>query len=123
MEVPSKVKVQKIPFTGEARCRAIGGDPAATIAPAADTLTGTMTYHGEGPIGFRGTNTGGSNYHVENQWGGNQAPWHEGGHWVLGCRPNQPIISIQMDSNDGGASFHGMMTYAGEGPIDLKLQS
>ncbi|MCL2934155.1 MAG: GDYXXLXY domain-containing protein [Trichodesmium sp. MAG_R03] len=36
-----------------------------------ETLNGTMTYIGEGPIGFRATRTGkNNNYTVENQWGG-----------------------------------------------------
>ena len=85
------------------------------------SLTGTMTYAGEGPIGFKAHHTGGCNYTVENQWGGNAAPWHPGGNWVIGCRPTQSVISVHATSHDGGKSFDGTMTYAGEGPIGLKL--
>jgi uncharacterized protein (DUF697 family) len=84
------------------------------------TLTGTMVYRGEGPIGFRGRATGRNNYIVENQWGGGSAPWHPGGTWVLGNRDNQPVVAINVTSPDDGATLTGTMVYKGEGPIGFK---
>ena len=84
------------------------------------TLNGTMTYAGEGPIGFRATLSGSNNYIVENQWGGSSAPWHEGGKWILGYRANQNVVEIKIQSDDGGKTYNGTMTYAGEGPIGFK---
>ncbi|AIO69853.1 hypothetical protein [Burkholderia oklahomensis] len=86
------------------------------------TLTGTMTYVGEGPIGFRATLTQSNTYAVENQWGGSSAPWHPGGTWVIGCRVNQQVVALDIESGDQGATLAGTMTYAGEGPIGFKSQ-
>ena len=91
-----------------------------TSSDGGQTLTGTMTYAGEGPIGFRGTLTLSNTYTVENQWGGSSAPWHPGGTWVIGCRLNQNVVAINVTSSDGGNSLNGTMTYAGEGPIGFK---
>lgn len=85
-----------------------------------NTLNGTMTYAGEGPIGFRAQFTDGNNYTVENQWGGTAAPWHPGGHWLIGGRTAQRVVSLQVSSNDGGQTLNGVMTYNGEGPIGFK---
>ena len=89
-----------------------------------NTLEGTNTYAGEGPIGFRGVLRGdnaGSNYTVENQWGGSYAPWHPGGNWVLGTRGGaQSVVEININSNDGGNTLGGQITYAGEGPIGFR---
>ncbi|ATB33606.1 lectin OAA family protein [Melittangium boletus] len=84
------------------------------------TLTGTMTYSGEGEIGFRATLSGTNTYTVQNQWGGSSAPWQEGGTWILGSRKNQGVVAIDLTSNDGGKTLAGTMTYAGEGPIGFK---
>lgn len=84
------------------------------------TLTGTMTYDGEGPIGFKGRREGANNYVVENQWGGSQAPWNPGGRWIIGYRTNQNVVGIDVTSSDGGATLSGTMTYANEGPIGFK---
>ena len=84
------------------------------------TLFGAMTYAGEGPIGFRATRTAQNTYVVENQWGGNDAPWHPGGTWILGGRSDQNVIAIDISSNDGGVTLTGAMTYAGEGPIGFR---
>ncbi|OQW45392.1 MAG: hypothetical protein A4S12_12820 [Proteobacteria bacterium SG_bin5] len=86
---------------------------------AGNTIEGTMTYAGEGPIGFRGTRTLSDTYSVANQWGGDQAPWHPGGTWVLGCRGTQLVTAISFTAN--GANLSGTMNYAGEGPIGLQL--
>jgi hypothetical protein len=82
------------------------------------TLTGTMTYQNEGPIGFRGTRGGGNNYAVENQWGGSSAPWHPGGTWVLGARDNQYVVQMKVQASGNG--LNGDMTYNGEGPIGFQ---
>lgn len=83
-------------------------------------LTGTMTYQGEGPIGFRGFLLGRNRYAVENQWGGSRAPWHPGGLWVIGSRTNQNVVAVNVSSPDRGARLYGTMTYAGEGPIGFR---
>lgn len=91
-----------------------------TSADAGQTFTGSMTYAGEGPIGFRAKAVAGNNYQVENQWGGSTAPWHPGGVWLIGCRSGQQAIAVNISSGDGGKTFHGGMTYSGEGPIGLR---
>jgi hypothetical protein len=84
------------------------------------TLSGTMAYAGEGPIGFRAAAVVGNNYRVENQWGGANAPWHPGGTWLLGSRAGQQVVSVNLSSGDNGETFNGGMTYAGEGTIGLR---
>lgn len=91
-----------------------------TSTDGGKTLNGTMTYRGEGPIGFRATMLCTNTYAVENQWGGSSAPWHSGGTWVLGGRGNQNVVAIDIKSNDSGATLTGTMTYAGEGPIGFQ---
>jgi len=91
-----------------------------TSGDGGQTLTGTMTYAGEGPIGFKGTLTQSNTYTVENQWGGSSAPWHAGGTWVIGCRAGQNVVAVDVTSSDGGNTLNGTMTYAGEGPIGFK---
>ncbi len=91
-----------------------------TSGDGGKNLTGTMTYQGEGPIGFRGVLLGSNNYAVENQWGGTDAPWHPGGTYVLGYRVNQNVVAIDIKSSDQGATLNGTMTYSGEGPIGFK---
>lgn len=98
-------------------------NPVAIAVKSSDggqTLTGTMTYAGEGPIGFQAKRSGGENYLVQNQWGGTTAPWHDGGTWVIGARDNQYVVQLDIKSDDGGRSFHGTMTYQNEGPIGFK---
>ena len=46
-------------------------------------------------------------YSVENQWGGSSAPWNPGGTWIIGGRPNQNMIAIDIKSNDGGKTLSG----------------
>lgn len=81
-------------------------------------LNGSMTYQGEGPIGFKGNYI--PSYDVQNQWGGSSAPWHNGGMWVLSGRANQNVISMDIKSDDVGKTFYGTMTYENEGPIGFK---
>ena len=83
-------------------------------------LTGTMTYAGEGPIGVKGALSPGHAFDATNQWGGDSAPWHQGGQWVIGCRPEQAVVALDVSSPDGGRSLTGTMTYAGEGPIGFR---
>lgn len=84
------------------------------------TLMGTMTYNGEGPIGFRAKATGNNKYVVENQWGGATAPWQPGGTWVIGSRNGQAVVALDVRSADQGKSLNGTTTYKGEGPIGFK---
>lgn len=83
-------------------------------------FTGTMTYDGEGPIGFKATLQNGNNYAVENQWGGDDAPWHEAGTMIIGTRDGQYATALNITSADNGATFTGTMNYQGEGPIGFK---
>jgi hypothetical protein len=91
-----------------------------TSSDNGQTLNGTMTYAGEGPIGFKATLFGSNGYTVENQWGGSTAPWHPGGTWLMGCRDGQNMVALKISSDNNGATFNGTMTYAGEGPIGLR---
>jgi hypothetical protein len=83
------------------------------------TLQGTMTYAGEGPIGFKSELADGGVYLADNQWGGAAAPWHQGGIYVLGCR-DQAVIALTIKSLDQGKTFNGTMQYVGEGPIGFR---
>lgn len=88
-------------------------------------LTGTMTYSGEGPIGFRGNLRGhesGDNVAVMNQWGGPDAPWHKTGRWVIGARDNQHIVAMKAKSTDNGKTLEGTMTYSNEGYIRARAK-
>ena len=105
----------------------IGGRPDqrvvalnATSIDGGQTLSGTMTYAGEEPIGFRATKTEQNTYLVENQWGSSDAPWNPGGTWVLGNRPDQNVIAIKIAAEDEGSTLNGTMTYAGEEPIGFR---
>lgn len=84
------------------------------------TLMGSMSYSGEGPIGFRARATGNNQYAVENQWGGAAAPWQPGGTWVIGGRSGQAVVALDLKSPDQGKSLMGSITYSGEGPIAFK---
>jgi OAA-family lectin sugar binding domain len=100
-----------------------GQNPVAFDIKSSDngkTFTGTMTYANEGPIGFQGALTEGYAYNASNQWGGNNAPLHFGGQWVLGCRANQAVVALAVSSTDSGKTLNGTMTYAGEGPIGFR---
>ena len=59
-------------------------------------------------------------HQVENQWGGNDAPWHDGGQWIIGGRSGQNVVELNVKSDDGGNTLNGTMTYEGEGPIGFK---
>nr|BAU19431.1 lectin KAA-2 [Kappaphycus alvarezii] len=91
-----------------------------TSSDGGKTLTGTMTYEREGPIGFKGTQSGGDTYNVENQWGGSSAPWNKAGIWALGDRSGQAMIAMDVSSSDGGKTLEGTMQYKGEGPIGFR---
>ena len=86
------------------------------------TFEGSMTYVGEGSIGFQGQHLVDNNYEVSNQWGGSAAPWHRGGDMIIGGRQNQAVIKLKFSSNDKGKNLTGEMTYTGEGPIGFKAQ-
>ncbi len=91
---------------------------SATISEDQKSLQGVMIYCGEGEIGFHGTLT--PSYEVENQWGGEKAPWHAGGTWVLTGRANQDVEEIDIESVDCGRTLEGVMRYKGEGNIGFK---
>jgi len=84
------------------------------------TLTGTMRYQGEGDIGVKAAVSDGVAYDAQSRWGGDQAPLHPGGQWVLGCRPDQPVVALDLSSGDAGKTLAGSITYKGEGPINFR---
>lgn len=59
-------------------------------------------------------------YQVENQWGGDDAPWHNGGQWIIGGRSTQNVVELKVKSDDGGNTLNGTMTHEGEGLIGFK---
>jgi hypothetical protein len=91
-----------------------------TSGDGGKNFSGTITYAGEGPIGFKGEQTSPNTYDTQNQWGGSSAPWHPGGTWVIGQRSGQNVIALKVTSGDGGKSLNGTNTYAGEGPVGFK---
>jgi len=56
-------------------------------------------------------------FKVENNWSNE---WHDGGVWKIGSRVNQPIIEIDIISNDNGQTLEGSITYLNEGPIGFR---
>lgn len=58
-------------------------------------------------------------YMATNQWGGPDAPWQNGGYWVIGGRSEQKVIALDVSSSDDGDSLFGSMTYDNEGPINF----
>ncbi len=103
----------------------IGGRPGQRVvdldvksSDGGKTLSGHMTYKGEGPIGFDGTLNGSNNYKVQNSWGGSTG--HDGGNWVLGYRKGQNVVAIKISSDDGGQTLKGNITYKGEGSIGFE---
>ena len=71
-------------------------------------------------LGFKAKRVAQNRYEVQNQWGGNDAPWHPGGEWVIGGRDNQSVVALNVKSNDGGKSLDGTNTYDNEGPIGFR---
>lgn len=59
-------------------------------------------------------------YNVENQWGGDDAPWNPGGEWVIGGRILQRVVALDISSDDNGLTLFGTMTYSGECPIRFR---
>lgn len=89
---------------------------------AGETLRGSITYTGEGPIGFEARAASGLAYNGQNQWGGPKAPWHQGGQWAIGGRPGQDVLSIDVESGDGGRTLAGTVAYTSEGPVGFKAR-
>lgn len=100
-----------------------GQKPVAFDISSSDegkNFTGTMTYDGEGPIGFKAELVSANNYNTSNQWGGDDAPWNDAGVMIIGARDGQNAVSMNITSGDNGATFSGQMTYSGEGEIGTK---
>jgi len=83
-----------------------------------ESFTGTMTYAGEGPIDVQAKNIGGNKYEVDVRWGGDEAPWHGDGVWVIGGREEQRCVALNVSGAD--EKLDGSNTYEGEGPIDFR---
>lgn len=68
-----------------------------------------------------------NNYNTQVQWGGNSAPWHDNGMFVIGGRNPQQAIGLWATSSDGGKTLNGEMQYDrsaewpdGEGKIGFR---
>ena len=59
-------------------------------------------------------------YATQVQWGGASKPWHANGTLAIGARDNQPAVAVDINSDDGGNTFTGSMTYKDEGPIGFR---
>lgn len=84
------------------------------------TLEGTLLYSGESyPIAVLATqsNMDGSETSYDIQTQSENEDWILVGSWIIGCRPGQPVMQLDIASNDEGASLVGTMTYLNEGPI------
>ncbi len=85
-----------------------------------ETLTGTITYVGEGPISVKAKHEYANLYTVNVQWGGNDQPWHLDGSWIIGGRDNQRCIQLNVSASNDNKELSGNMTYQNEGPIGFK---
>lgn len=82
------------------------------------SLTGSMTYAGEGPLRLRLTHLRGGHFRTEVCWGGPDAPWHANGDMVLGSNGDiKPVLAFDVRSDDGGETLAGTVTYRGDAPI------
>jgi hypothetical protein len=62
-------------------------------------------------------------YQVENQWGGPKAPWHEGGVWMMGRRPQQYLTYVNMKASaDSPMIMHGELAYGGEQKVTCRAE-
>src|ERR1700733_904139 len=81
-----------------------------TSSDSGGTLTGTITYNGEGPINFKAQRTSHNSYTATVQWGSD--PWTSDGTWVIGGRTNQNVTALKVTSSDSGKTLTGNNTYA-----------
>ncbi len=93
---------------------------ALNLKAEGNSLEGSMSYQGEGPINIVATLTKGSSYSVDSHWGGESAPWHSAGTFVLGNRENQHPVAFDLTSYDSGRTLEGTMTYEGEASIGFR---
>ncbi len=82
------------------------------------TFTGSMVYQHEGPIAVKCTYIMGNTYSVENRWGGDKAPWHNAGLWLIGGRDEQRAELL----NVSASPLTGKTQYIGEGEISIVLE-
>jgi hypothetical protein len=83
------------------------------------TLEGTLLYSGEpypiAVIATQNTEGGETSYDIQTQT--ENEDWALVGSWIIGSRPGQPVVQLEIASNDEGATLEGTMTYLDEGPI------
>ena len=48
-------------------------------------------------------------YAIQNQWGGNDAPWHDRGIFVMGYLLAEKLIKIDVSSTDNGQTLNGII--------------
>ncbi|BCN29406.1 lectin OAA family protein [Anaeromicropila herbilytica] len=85
-----------------------------------ETFTGTVTYNGEGPIDFLAKHKNANKYVAKVRWGGEGAPWHDEGIWVIGGRNVQRAVALKVKASEDGKTLLGTITYEGEGPIEFR---
>lgn len=52
-------------------------------------------------------------YHIQNQWGSNNPPWHDRGIFVMGDQSAKNLSSLNLSSNDNGHTLSGTIAYEG----------
>ena len=87
-------------------------------ADRGQTLLGQIIYKGEGPIDFKANRALENNWDVDVRWGGASGIWRRDGTWVIGGRPNQPVVDVKITGD--GNNFSGQITYVNEGPISFR---
>ncbi|MCC6457216.1 MAG: hypothetical protein IT328_19835 [Caldilineaceae bacterium] len=86
----------------------------ATLAPV--TVDYFINVYAPSPLDIAQNNA----YVVENQWGGADTPWSDGGMWVIGGRQDQHVVALDITSTDDGQTLVGTVAYAGEGQIGFR---
>lgn len=82
------------------------------------TLTGEVTFQGESPVNVTAVLRATNSYTVNLP--GADDPRLAGLEWQIGSREGQNVVALNVTSTDGGQTWQGAITYAGEGPIRLK---
>lgn len=69
------------------------------------------------------SNLSGNLYRVQNRWGGEHIPWQEGGLFKIGNASEQPLIALNLTSNDQGKTLSGTAKYQGEPSKEVNLKA
>ncbi|RMD97452.1 MAG: hypothetical protein D6816_17540 [Bacteroidetes bacterium] len=89
-----------------------------TLEDGSKNLTGQVIFQGEKPVNVT------AKWHSQNSYTitlpGADDPRLAGIEWHIGSREGQNVAALDVTSADGGQTWQGTITYAGEGPIRLK---